>query len=87
MHVIHISGKQMKACGVDGLSRGDLLEGMMTGSNPLAFVPLNEGANERAAGQVENWVRSWWKDRSGNDWAGVPLIRIGKDQMCELRDI
>jgi hypothetical protein len=31
LHVLHISGKRMKATGVDGLSRGDLTEGMLAG--------------------------------------------------------
>ena len=58
LHVIHISGKRMKASGVDGLSRGDLTEGMMAGRDPLAFVPFNEDADKRSAGQVSDWVRS-----------------------------
>ena len=33
LHVLHISGKRMKASGVDGLSRGDLTEGMMAGED------------------------------------------------------
>ena len=41
LHVIHISGKLMKASGVDGLSRGNLTEGMMAGKDPLSFVPFN----------------------------------------------
>jgi hypothetical protein len=35
LHVLHISGKRMKATGVDGLSRGDLTEGMLAGADPL----------------------------------------------------
>ncbi len=50
LHVVHISGKRMKASGVDGLSRGDLTEGMMAGRNPLSFVPFNRGADERSGG-------------------------------------
>ena len=38
LHVIHISGNQMKALGVDGLSRGDLTEGMMGGQDPLSNI-------------------------------------------------
>ena len=30
LHVIHIAGTRIKNRGVDGLSRGDLLDGMMT---------------------------------------------------------
>ena len=55
LHVIYVAGTQMKAWGVDGLSRGDLLllEGMMAGQDPLLFIPLLEGANERCKGRVD----------------------------------
>ena len=55
----------MKAWGVDGLSRGGLLEGMMAGLDPLSVIPLVEGSNERSRGKVEDWVRSWWKELEG----------------------
>ena len=35
LHVLHISGKRMKATGMDGLSRGDHTEGMMVGEDPM----------------------------------------------------
>ena len=41
LHVLHISGKRMKAKGVDGLSRGDLTEGMLAGADPFSFLPFN----------------------------------------------
>ena len=49
----------MKASGVDGLSRGDLMEGMMGGQDPLSFIPFNLGADERSNGLVSQWVWSW----------------------------
>ncbi len=45
LHVIHISGKRMKASRVEGLSRGDLTEGMMGGRDPLSFIPFHKGAD------------------------------------------
>ena len=42
----------MKACGEGGLSRGDLLEGMMAGEDLLLLVPLAKGANGRSEGKV-----------------------------------
>ena len=48
IHVIHIAGTRMKESGIDGLSRGDLLEGMMAGKDPLSFLPLDEGAGQRS---------------------------------------
>ena len=50
LHVIHVDGTRMKIAGIDGLYRGDLLEGMMTSQNPLEFIPLNESADERSGG-------------------------------------
>jgi hypothetical protein len=41
LHVLHISGKRMKATGVDGLSRGDHTEGMMSGDDPMSFLPCH----------------------------------------------
>ena len=55
----------MKAWGVDVLSRGDLLEGMMAGENPLLFVSLARVSDKRYNERVGRWVRSWWKDSKG----------------------
>ena len=52
----------MKIWVVDGLSRWDLLEGMMAREDPLSFVPLARGADKRSNGKVGKWIRSWWKD-------------------------
>jgi hypothetical protein len=60
LHVIHISGKQMKVSGVVVLSRGDLIEGMMAGRDPLLFIPFNKGADDLLGGRVLVWIRSWW---------------------------
>ena len=54
----------MKRAGVYGLSRGDILEGMITGQNPFEYIPLNELAGERSGGQVVSWINYWWKDRT-----------------------
>jgi hypothetical protein len=40
----------MKAPGVDGLSRSDLMEGMMGGQDPLSFILFNLGVDERSNG-------------------------------------
>jgi hypothetical protein len=74
LHVIHVSGTRMKAAGIDGLSRGDLLEGMMKrGADPMRFVPLSQGTQERAGQGVENWIRSWWSMDDGKPWFGSEL--------------
>ena len=71
LHVLHISGKRMKATGVDGLSRGDLTKGMLTGVDPFSFLPPNQRADERASGAVGEWVCSWWRTKKGKDWGGI----------------
>jgi hypothetical protein len=74
MHVIHVAGTRMKVSGIDGLSRGDLLEGMMKSStSPWGFMPLGQSADDRTHGAVSTWVRSWWRDDLGVDWCGAPL--------------
>ena len=40
LRVVHVAGTQMIAQGTDGLSRGNLLEGVMKGEDFLSFVPL-----------------------------------------------
>jgi hypothetical protein len=39
--VTHISGKRMMAQGTDGVFRGHLKEGLLTGKDMLKFIPLN----------------------------------------------
>ena len=45
VHVIHMTGTRVKVWGVDGMSRVDLMEGMMTGEDPILSAPLVKGAN------------------------------------------
>ena len=64
LHVIHLVVTRMKILGIDGLYRGDILEGMMNGQNSLDFIPTNESADERSGGRVVIWINFWWKDRT-----------------------
>ena len=73
LHVIHVAGTRMKEAGIDGLSRGDFMVGIMAGMDPLSFIPLNEGANERVCGRLKSWADSWWKDGLGRPWFGQDL--------------
>ena len=77
----------MKALGVDGLSRGDLTEGMMGRKDPLSFIPFHLGADERANGLAGTWVQSWWHTKKGTEFGGLPLTQVTKDNMFELRDL
>jgi hypothetical protein len=94
LHVLHISGKRMKATGVDGLSRGDHTEGMMAGEDPMSFLPFHLGADTRSRGRVGKWVRSWWRTSDqgqdpdhGRDWGGLPLEEVTQDNMFELKNV
>ena len=56
--VCHVAGKRMIAQGTDGVSRGQLKEGVSTGAEMLDFIPLNETAIERSH-ELKNWISSW----------------------------
>ena len=58
LHLIHVAGTRMIAQGADGLSRGNMLEGVMKGDSMLSFVPLNKSALE-VQPELEDWIRSW----------------------------
>ena len=42
LHVFHVAGTRMKEFGVDGLSKGDLPEGIFKGGNPLQYFPFDK---------------------------------------------
>ena len=60
LHVIHVAGTRMKDWGVDGLSRGDQLEGFLARHDQMTLVPLWESAIVRASGQLRTWLDGWW---------------------------
>ena len=57
-HVIHIAGTQIIEAGIEGLSRGNNLVGMVRKLYPLHFVPLDQGAVVGLA-RLEPWVSNW----------------------------
>ena len=63
----------MKFSGIDGLSRGDLMVGIMTGEDPLKFLPFDLGADDRSQGLVSKWVKSWWRYKGPMNFTGQPL--------------
>ena len=91
IHVIWIAGTRMKEIGVDGLSRGDMLDGIMAGMDPLNLVPVAQGAGQRSCGAVTKWIRSWWKHAPNPDcvrsWGETALVEVTKDNMFELKDV
>jgi hypothetical protein len=56
LHLIHVAGKRMISQGTDGLSRGVLAEGVMSGDPMAAFIPLHESALDRSQVLLE-WLR------------------------------
>jgi hypothetical protein len=58
LQVIHVAGRRMQQQGADGLSRGDLLTGVMAGAPMLDYVPLHLGVLERSP-PVLQWIQSW----------------------------
>jgi hypothetical protein len=63
IHLIWVAGTQMIAQGMDGVSRGDLCNGVMSGVSMLNFVPLNEGRDSRAPNLVV-----WFGEACGENW-------------------
>jgi hypothetical protein len=85
IQMVHIAGTRMIEQGTDGLSRGDFMEGVMTGRSILNFVPLNRSALDRQP-EILNWLKSWVPFRSLirlkiEDWydKGHGLIGGSKD--------
>jgi len=62
--VIHVAGKRMIAQGTDALSRGNMIEGVMSGVSMLEFVPLSQSAFDRTSmlkkkPSLLSWFRQW----------------------------
>jgi hypothetical protein len=60
--VIHVAGERMQAQGTDGVSRGQLTEGVMNGHSMFAFLPMHETALERYP-----LLKVWIVDTIGHD--------------------
>ena len=58
IHLSHVSGKRMIAQGSDGLSRGNLAEGVMRGAAMKGFIPINETAFDRSP-SLRKWLDEW----------------------------
>jgi hypothetical protein len=72
--LVHVSGERMKLQGSDGLSRGNLLEGVMTGKDILSYIPLAETAIERSP-YLLRWIKSWAKeDKYHQEGFGVEVL-------------
>ena len=54
----HVAGTRMIAQGSDGLSRGNMSEGVMMGKSIQEFVPLHLSPVTRSP-KLVNWIKSW----------------------------
>jgi hypothetical protein len=61
--VSHVSGKRMIKEGTDGVSRGQLREGVTLGKSMLSFIPLNEDPLDRSP-KLKALIKSWAGDVS-----------------------
>jgi hypothetical protein len=63
----------MIAKGTDGLSRGDLTNGVLTGCPILSYVPLNKGISKRSP-KLVSWLadalspETTWKTLTPEGW-------------------
>ena len=58
VEVVWIAGTRMISQGTDGLSRGDLTSGVMTGDDLLSHIPLDQGAFERSPRPLKEWMEA-----------------------------
>ena len=59
LHVFHISGERMIACGMDGWSQGDYDAGISLGYDLRLYLPLNVSAFEVKDNKLKDWCKSW----------------------------
>ena len=67
LHVFHVSGDRMIACGIDGGSRGNEEAGIYIGFDMRTFLPLDKGAFEQAGPPLTEWCKGWM----GKDFHGA----------------
>jgi hypothetical protein len=56
--VSHVSGKRMIKEGTNGVSRGQLREGVTAGELMLLFIPSKEDPLDRTP-RLKSWIKSW----------------------------
>jgi hypothetical protein len=101
IHLIGVAGTRMIEQGTDGLSRGDLSNGVMAGDSMLMHVPLNKDAFSRSPA-LRDWLLkcpgpSWevltaegWFNRGHQVgsfvWVPSPAVAdAALEQLCESR--
>lgn len=62
IQMVHVPGSRLTNQGTDGLSRGDISEGVMASGSMLSFVPLHKSALQhrpKVLGWLKSWISSW----------------------------
>ena len=71
IHVIHVSGPRMMAQGTDGLSRGEMLEGVLGRELNFKHIPLHSSAVQLSSTLVA-WIKLWLGEEAtflnNEDW-------------------
>ena len=62
LHVLYITVTDTKQLVIDGLSRGDFLEGVMAWYEPLRMLPLKKVLIEILL-LLEIWIKIWWGNK------------------------
>ena len=89
IHIVHVAGTRMIAQGTDGISRGDMYEGVLRGDSMLSHVPLGRSALERSP-KLKEWIASWAEKISGQceflqeeDWFMKGHDIVGGSKNCD----
>ena len=61
IHLIHVAGKRMIAQGTDGISRGNIMEGVLAGHSMMSFIPIGKSAIDRSP-KLLGWIREWSRE-------------------------
>ena len=80
MWVCHVSGKRMQAQGTDGISRGCLEDGVMTGLLMESFLPFHDSALQRSE-SLSNWLVSWCGDEEAEFLSPEQWFTRGHDHL------
>jgi hypothetical protein len=75
LHIFHVAGTRMIAQGTDGVSRGFLGAGVMSGESMTSFIPIHLSALERSD-TLKEWILGWVDNASAlflnpKDWFDV----------------
>ena len=79
IRVAHVAGTRMIAQGTDGVSRGQLKEGVSVGEDILSHIPLNEGALDRSPA-LKEWIENF-SDKEAVFLSPTDWFERGHDQV------